>query len=141
MNIFQEFKKVLTAQIVEIITIGFIITSIFNNITSLITKNEINLQLRDFIFIFLSFISMFLTSIIKKEKIIIYKLILKFINNFFNSTGFITLFIPIILLIQIFIEQKFDYLIIINCLVSIIISNIIFFLLIIKNKLLKNKNI
>jgi hypothetical protein len=121
-NIIKDVKKDITTQFIGVITFGFGVTAFYNMFYIYITKNVIIFTKTDIIFLLLSIIGFLISLIILKDDCNIKDRIIKTFDYIITLFGFVSMFVPIIVLMN---TTEIN-IIIYNCIYSLLLSINIF---------------
>ena len=123
--ILSDFKQNVIAQFIAVITFGFAITAFYSFIYIFINTTQINLNIKNISFIVLSFFGYLLSFYLVENKISLKLKIYKYIDFIINISGFVLMFVPIIILSEHLLDSiSYDYMIIKNSLISILVFSL-----------------
>lgn len=121
-NIITDIKNDIITQFIGVITFGFGVTAFYNMFYIYITKNVIIFTKTDIIFLLLSIIGFLISLIILKDDCNIKDRIIKTFDYIITLFGFVSMFVPIIVLMN---TTEIN-IIIYNCIYSLLLSINIF---------------
>lgn len=142
-KLIKDFKENIFTQFRAVITFGFAITALYSSLYLLIIKELFIFSKKEIIFLLLSFIG-YNISICNTENKIITKInLLKYLDFIFTMLGFTLMLVPIVIIIERLSTPtiSFNYNLIKNILICLLLSLVIFLIKSFSKKLYKNINI
>lgn len=121
-NIIKDVKKDITTQFIGVITFGFGVTAFYNIFYIYIAKNIIIFTKTDTVFLLLSIIGFLISLIVLKDDCNIKDRIIKTFDYIITLFGFVSMFVPIIVLMN---TTEIN-IVIYNCIYSLLLSISIF---------------
>jgi hypothetical protein len=127
-KLIKDFKENIFTQFRAVITFGFAITALYSSLYLLIIKELFIFSKKEIIFLLLSFIG-YNISIYNTENKIITKInLLKYLDFIFTMLGFTLMLVPIVIIIERLSTPiiSFNYNLIKNILICLLLSLVIF---------------
>lgn len=121
-NIITDVKNDIITQFIGVITFGFGVTAFYNLFYTYISKNDIIFTKTDNIFLLLSIIGFLISLIILKDDCNIKDRIVKTLDFIITLFGFVSMFVPIVILMN---TTEIN-IVLNNCIYSLLLSIIIF---------------
>lgn len=121
-SIIKDVKNDIITQFIGVITFGFGVTAFYNLFYTYISKNDIIFTKTDNIFLLLSIIGFLISLIILKDDCNIKDRIVKTLDFIITLFGFVSMFVPIVILMN---TTEIN-IVLNNCIYSLLLSINIF---------------